>query len=165
MAKYWRAKWRPISVNFTKGGNQPKLMVVHIMEGTLAGTDSWFHNPASDVSAHFGVGKDGTIYQWVDTNDQAWHACAANDHSIGVENEGSSGDKLTAAQILSNARILRWAHRKHPLLNLWLNIRPETGSGLSYHGLGGVAWCNHPQCPGDPIVAQLPAILEKAKTL
>lgn len=37
----------------TKGrsGFRPEAVVVHIMEGTLAGTDSWFKKPASKVSA------------------------------------------------------------------------------------------------------------------
>ena len=164
MARYWRAKQRHISVNYTADGNVPKLYIVHIMEGTLAGTDSWFHNPQSMVSAHFGVSKDGTIYQWVDTDDMAWHAMDANDHSVGVENEGHSGEHLTAEQLTANSQILAWVHRRHPAVNLWLNVKPS-GSGLSYHGLGGLAWGGHTQCPGDPIVKQLPQILSGAKEI
>lgn len=29
-----------------------------VVDGALAGTDSWFNDPASQVSAHFGVGKE-----------------------------------------------------------------------------------------------------------
>ena len=72
--RYPGAEWRPISVNYRTGGNTPALAIIHIMQGTLAGTDSWFRNPAAEVSAHFGVGKDGTVIQWVDTSDTAWHA-------------------------------------------------------------------------------------------
>ena len=57
--RYPGADWRPISGNFRRGGNTPKFMIIHIMQGTLAGSDSWFRNPAAQVSAHFGVGKDG----------------------------------------------------------------------------------------------------------
>jgi hypothetical protein len=165
MALFWRATRRLIPVNFNKGGNNPRLMIVHIMQGTLVGTDSWFHNPASQVSAHFGVGTDGVIYQWVNTDDIAWHAMEANDHSIGVENEGNSGDKLTTRQLEANARILHWVNLKHNAVNLWLTKRPATGSGLAWHGLGGAAWGNHPDCPGTPIVDQLPAILNQARLL
>jgi hypothetical protein len=157
------AENKRISVNFNKGGNSPKLLIVHIMEGSLAGTDSWFHNPQSQVSAHFGVGKDGTIYQWVGTNNIAWHAMEANNHSIGVEHEGFSGNKLTDQQVHSTGKILRWAHGEHPDISLWLNTRPFQGSGLSYHALGGDAWGGHLQCPGSPIVAQLDDILAVAK--
>lgn len=42
------------------------------MGGTLAGTDSWFNNPASKVSAHFGVGDNGDLHQYVLLSDSAW---------------------------------------------------------------------------------------------
>lgn len=42
------------------------------MDGTLAGSDSWFANPASQVSAHYGVGLDGTTHQYVRVEDAAW---------------------------------------------------------------------------------------------
>ena len=62
MARYSGAQWRPISINYNRGGIAPRILIVHIMQGTLAGTDSWFRNPNAQVSAHFGVGKTGTIY-------------------------------------------------------------------------------------------------------
>lgn len=145
----------PIAVNHTPGGNTPRLMIMHIMQGTLAGTASWFHNPASQVSAHFGIGTDGKIVQWVDTNDQAWHAAEANAYSIGVEHEGFSGNPLTDAQLDSDALLLSWLASEYPAIALWVNTRPFTGKGLSWHGLGGVRWGNHPHCPGAPIVHQL----------
>lgn len=42
------------------------------MGGSLAGTDSWFNNLASEVSAHYGVGLDGAIHQYVAVQDTAW---------------------------------------------------------------------------------------------
>lgn len=165
MARYPKAQWRPIPVNYSSGGNSPRLLVVHIMQGTLAGTDGWFRNPAASASAHFGVGKDGTVYQWVDTRDRAWHAVNANDHSIGVEHEGYSGEQLTTAQLDATAGIYAWAHQQHPKISMWLNTDPTNGSGLSWHGLGGAAWGNHPNCPGPPIVNQLPDILKRAKNI
>lgn len=42
------------------------------MGGTLAGTDSWFNNSASQVSAHFGAGFDGELHQYVDLGNTAW---------------------------------------------------------------------------------------------
>ena len=55
-----------------RAGNQPIAIVYHVMEGSLAGTDSWFRNPQSAVSAHFGVGVNGEIHQYVDVDDTAW---------------------------------------------------------------------------------------------
>lgn len=50
----------------------PVAIVCHIMEGTLAGTDQEFHNPKRNASTHFGIGRDGTIHQYVDLKDGAW---------------------------------------------------------------------------------------------
>lgn len=162
---YPNAEKRLLTVNFTTGGNTPRLQITHIMQGTLDGTDSWFHNPVAQVSAHFGVGRNGKIIQWVDTDDQAWHAADANSYSVGVEHEGFSGSPLTDAQIDADAELLSWLNEVYPAIDLWVNTRPYTGHGLSWHGLGGVAWGNHPNCPGLPIVHQLPEIVRTAKAL
>lgn len=42
------------------------------MAGSLASCDSWFSNPASQVSAHYGVGLDGDFHRFVDRHDTAW---------------------------------------------------------------------------------------------
>jgi len=36
------------------------------------------------------------------------------------------------------------------------------GYGLGWHGMGGAAWGNHPDCPGEPIKAQRQQILDRA---
>jgi N-acetyl-anhydromuramyl-L-alanine amidase AmpD len=56
------------------GAWQPKAIVIHVMDGSLAGTDAWFNDPASGVSAHYGIGRDGTIHQYVKETDTAFHA-------------------------------------------------------------------------------------------
>lgn len=42
------------------------------MAGTLDGCDSWFQNPASQVSSHYGVGLDGRLHQYVDLANGSW---------------------------------------------------------------------------------------------
>lgn len=56
-----------LSPNFYVGrkGYKPKLVVIHIMDGSLLGTDEWFSNINSRVSSHYGVGLDGEIHQYV----------------------------------------------------------------------------------------------------
>lgn len=161
MARFGKADWRPISANFSHDSIAPRLIVVHIMQGTLAGTDSWFRNPAAEVSAHFGTGQHGALYQWVDTANKAWHCDNGNGVAIGVENEGHSGDRLTDAQLQRNAQVLAWAHSTHgiPLRR----AHSTSDSGLAWHGMGGAYWGNHPSCPGAPIVAQLNEIVSRAR--
>jgi hypothetical protein len=136
--RYPGAEWRPISINYRSGGNIPTLMIMHVMQGTLAGSDSWFRDPRAQVSAHFGVGKGGTVYQWVDTHDTAWHAMAANHRSIGVEHEGDTGEHLTAAQVEADEKLFAWA-TEHHAIPMSLAHSPE-GSGLAYHALGSSSW-------------------------
>lgn len=157
------AQWRPISGNHTNGGNNPRLVIVHTIVGTLAGADSWFRNPSSRVSAHFGVGKNGTIYQWVDTTDRAWANVGANSYSISIENEGQTSEALTPEQVEANAKIYAYAHRVHGVPLSY--AKSSTGSGLGYHSQFGAWSLGGTACPGAKRVAQLPAIMKRASEL
>ena len=72
----------------------PRFLVVHYTAGSsAAGTIAWFRNPASRVSAHLVIARDGAITQMVPFNREAWHAgqsrwghlSGLNHHSIGIE--------------------------------------------------------------------------------
>ncbi|WP_246422086.1 peptidoglycan recognition protein family protein [Nocardiopsis mwathae] len=157
------ATWRPIPVNYSGGGISPRIVVVHIMEGTLTGTDSWFRQSRARASSHFGTGKNGALYQWVDTANRAWAQAAGNSFCISIENEGKGGDRLTDAQLDRNAEILAWAHRTHGIPLQRTNS--TSGRGLGWHGMGGSAWGGHTSCPGPKIVAQLDEIVARARKI
>jgi len=158
MARYPGAVWLGDNVPNVGGPiGQVRLGVMHIMSGTLAGTDNWFQNPAAQVSAHFGVGKDGTVHQYVDTSMTAWAEANYNGVAISIEHEGNSGDSLTTAQIAADVALYEW-------LNTTSNIplvrtTDPNGSGWIGHGELGVAGGNHLACPGQPILNQIPTIL------
>jgi N-acetyl-anhydromuramyl-L-alanine amidase AmpD len=161
--KFSGATWHAVQ-NYTKGGQDAVLgVVVHIMDGTLEGSQSWFNNPVASASSHFGTGKDGELRQWVDTADRAWAQAAGNRTYLSVENEGRGGDALTKAQITANAKVLAWAHEKY---GVPLKLAKHVGdNGLAYHALGGSAWGGHTSCPGSKIVAQLDDIVAKANEI
>lgn len=164
MSRMPGAEWRPIPVNYTRHGQEHvRGLVVHIMDGTLAGTDSWFRNTASEVSAHFGTGRGGKLYQWVDTGDRAWAEAAGNRTWLSVENEGKGGDALTSAQLDRCAEILAWTHHMYgvPLLV----AHDPSGHGLGYHSMGGAAWGGHTSCPGRRVVDQLQDIVDRASRI
>jgi AmpD protein len=60
----------------------------------------------AQVSAHFYVRRNGELWQFVSTDDRAWHAGVSsyrgrsncNDDSIGIELEGAEGGLFEAAQ-------------------------------------------------------------------
>lgn len=162
MARMPGATWRPISENHSYGGmGTIHGVVLHIMQGTLDGSDAWFRNPAAQASAHFGVGKDGRIFQWVDTHDKAWAEVAGNSNWISIEHEGNSGDKLTDAQLAASARVCAWAARTHGF-PLQITDSPN-GQGIGWHGMGGAAWGGHYDCPGTPIKNQRAELIAIAK--
>ena len=95
--------------NFQSGrprGFRPEAIVIHIMSGTLPATASRFRDSRTTVSAHYGVGKNGEVHQYVDERDTAFHAGIAvnptwrllkksvnpNFYTIGVEHEGMPDD-------------------------------------------------------------------------
>ena len=157
------ADWRPVR-NFTKDGQEEvRGVVVHIMAGTLEGSQSWFDNPTAQASSHFGTGKAGALRQWVDTKDRAWAQAAGNRTWLSVENEGVGGDALTDDQLDRNAEVLAWAHKEY---DVPLQVASGTdGRGLGWHAMGGSAWGGHTSCPGARIVAQLPEIVARAKRI
>jgi monofunctional glycosyltransferase len=85
------------------------MIVLHCSTaGTVEGTIHWFLNPKSKVSAHYVVDKNGDIYQMVRDECSAWHAKAVNSRSIGIELVGTATDRLTDAQSLASAQLVRW---------------------------------------------------------
>lgn len=111
--------------NHTKGRSRPiDMIVVHVMEGTMAGTLAWFRNPEAEASAHYGISRSGEIVQYVRDADTAWHAGRVdrptapqvierpgvnpNSYSIGIENEGTGKEPPTEAQVRANVELIRW---------------------------------------------------------
>lgn len=76
----------------------PQGIVVHYTAGRYDGAVGWFQNPASQVSAHFVVARDGRRVQMVPLPDpdtagprdgkyKAWHCKGGNGLYIGIEHE------------------------------------------------------------------------------
>lgn len=101
------------SPNYNKGRSGQKIqkIVIHWFGlGTLESANTRFQNPASQVSAHFGVSQ-GRVWQWVKEEDTAWHSgnLNVNRTSIGIEHDAgiqpphdlSDIDYNTSAQLLA----------------------------------------------------------------
>ena len=72
---------------------------------------------ALNVSAHFLVDRDGTIYQLMPDNWMARHVIGLNYSSIGVENvggEANSKEDLTQAQLDANIKLVNYLQAKYP---------------------------------------------------
>jgi hypothetical protein len=183
------ARHRAISLskgNFRLGGMTAPLhgLVLHIEVGTEDGTFGWFNTSRADrqraldaawekkgspgrrpvagnSSAHFGNPKNGQLEQFVDTKDEAFAQVSGNSSWLSVENEGVPGDSLTIRQIRSLAELMAYLnfHEGVPLKE----ADNPSEFGLGYHGMGGVAWGGHFQCPGVTVIRQRSLIIEMAQ--
>ncbi|MEQ3692291.1 MAG: 1,6-anhydro-N-acetylmuramyl-L-alanine amidase AmpD [Thalassolituus sp.] len=76
------------------------------------------------VSSHLLIERDGTVIQFVNFNDRAWHAGASefcgrdncNDYSIGIELEGTDDTPYTAEQYHVLADITASLLKEYPAL-------------------------------------------------
>ncbi|APE21092.1 N-acetylmuramoyl-L-alanine amidase [Streptomyces venezuelae] len=77
-------------VPYGTGGFDIRQIVIHDVEGTLAGAVNTFKDPNRWASAHYIVDATGKVTQMVETKNEAFHAGnkTVNMHSIGIEHEG-----------------------------------------------------------------------------
>ncbi|EST30862.1 hypothetical protein N566_20985 [Streptomycetaceae bacterium MP113-05] len=109
-ADYPPAQWVPAdSSNYADGRSSAiTAVVVHVTQGSYAGTINWFQNPDAGVSAHYVVrSSDGQVTQMVRDNDTAWHARSGNAYAVGIEHEGYVDDPswFTDAMYRSSAAL------------------------------------------------------------
>lgn len=106
------ARWTP-SPNFD--ARRPNLVVIHhtgndAIEPALA----TLTNPAREVSAHYAIERDGTVYQLVDERMRAWHAGKSrwgadtdvNSSSIGIELDNNGHEPYAEPQVVALLALL-----------------------------------------------------------
>jgi hypothetical protein len=155
------AVWRPV-LNHSGAMNAHLGPVMHSQEGYNSPFE-WFNNPSSQDSSTLWFAKDGSIEQYVDYDLMAWTQAAGNGTFNGWEFEGYTTEPLTDAQILSAARAYVFGHRTYG----WPLKLAETpvDIGFGWHGMGGIAWGGHLDCPGEIRKAQRGAILSSASQI
>ncbi len=119
--RYPGALWVP-SPNFGDQPGQDALImpilgvVQHTMVGSIASADTYFAEPSSQVSAHFGVAFTGEVHQYVDTDQIAWHAgFTANRryHGIEFEDGGNPDTPMTVPQIEAAGKLIAWLAQEY----------------------------------------------------
>jgi hypothetical protein len=125
--------------NFRTGrqGFGVEAIVIHIVDGAIAGCDATFASSSLALrrSAHYCVAKNGTIHQYVDEQDTAFHAgriqqptwgglkrtpdgghVNPNLYTIGIEHEGRATDEWMEVQYAASAELLADISRRYPAL-------------------------------------------------
>lgn len=125
---------------------------------TLESCAAWFANKKSEVSAHFGVAKDGRVWQFVELKDAAWGngilekpdmslpwlaECVKkkvnpNKRTISIEHEGDSFDVMPEEQYQATLALHRW-------LIATAGIVPDREHIIGHYQITGKQRAN---CPG-----------------
>lgn len=154
------AKWEPIP-GHTDGPMQSYLgLVLHVNDADSYDLHDYFSRDDIEVSSHFQVGKDGQVFQYLDTNVSSWCQSDGNHTYLSVETQGFPTEALTDMQVSSLASLYRWLRGVH---GIPYQIADTVGTkGFAWHGMGGTAWGGHFGCPGNLRRAQRQAILNLA---
>lgn len=104
---------RRIILHSTRGGNV-KTSDRHPSGTEFDAAINWLKNPASQVSAHYVVGRNGEVVQLVPDSRRAWHAGEENDDSIGIEVEQpTQAWGFTEEQMASLTSLVRAVAERH----------------------------------------------------
>ena len=118
------AHWHPSpNTGPRRNGLRPELVVLHFTQMPDAQSAlERLCSPDAQVSAHYLIGTDGTLWQMVPETERAWHAGAGswrgqddiNSRSIGIELDNDGASPFAAAQMLALERLLpgilaRWS--------------------------------------------------------
>lgn len=122
-----------------RAGYRIRAIVDHVAQGYASGLAAIFSNPASEVSAHYAVMRDGTVHQYVAPEDTAWGAGVlrnpdealewlpgywnalgargewVNQLTINIEHEGFSGQPFTEEQIEASIELHRMLVQKYDI--------------------------------------------------
>lgn len=105
-----------------RNGYHVNHITLHIMVGRLTGTDSVFQSSESAASAHYGIGGNGTIHQYVDESNGSWSDAnyTSNNSTISIEHEGGmAGIPCTQACMDASAALCADIARRHGWDHLW----------------------------------------------
>ena len=103
-----------------RGDFKPEAVILHRSGGTLAEIDKRCSQTGTFTSAHYAIASDGSVHQYVEEADTAFHAGVVvnatwrlikpgsnpNFYAIGIELEGDAADPTTSAQYDAAAALI-----------------------------------------------------------
>jgi N-acetylmuramoyl-L-alanine amidase len=150
----------------------PRVIVLHYTAGgSASATRRYFDNVrieaarrqiaragAVNVSAHFLVDRDGTIYQLQPPTRFARHCIGLNHVAIGIENVGDEAKfPLTAAQVVADAALVRALAGRYRITHLLGHHEVMKFRAHPYYVERDAAYRNDKPDPGPRFMAQVRA--------
>ena len=116
-------------LNLKKPIITPKIIVLHFTDGgTIKSVFNYFNNTTIEagrsynkkqsnlnVSSHYLIDRDGTIYHLLADTLFARHTIGLNYCAIGVENIGSVSNPLTEKQVAANIALIKYLTKRYPI--------------------------------------------------
>ncbi|ANY67322.1 hypothetical protein BBD42_13185 [Paenibacillus sp. BIHB 4019] len=172
---------KPVVNHGSRKNSKPVIIVNHISVGTMRSMYNTFNNAANQASSHFGVGRDGSIVQYVSLDRAAWtqgriQAPTAqivkqllgnpNTYGVSIEHEGYAGNgvdgNLTDEQFYASC----WLHKhiQEAVLAMYgVKIPLNSHQVLGHYQIDSIG---KPACPGRNFPwARLYAELSIAETM
>ena len=164
---YRRAHSDPAATDLTIA---PRVIVLHYTAGGSAtGTRAYFDNVrveaerkeiaragAVNVSSHFVVDRDGTIYQLQPETRFARHCIGLNHIAIGIENVGDEDRyQLTEAQVVADAALVRDLAARFPITHLLGHYEVMRFRGDPYYLERDPGYTNDKPDPGKRFMARV----------
>lgn len=184
MARYPGAKWRPISVNYTRRNSTKNCVILHTSASASATSlHGWFSNKNANASSHFHVDDYGVVEQYIDTDHISWANGEGNPRSVTIETQGDGNGAWTSATITALVKLIKWITGEHgiPVRQMASSKASEKGIGWHRQGIdgnfpktgilrgrvaGGQKWSSArgKVCPGTKRIQQIPALIEAVKS-
>ncbi len=104
------------------GMRKPNIVVIHYTaQNSCEQTLQTFTKPATSVSAHYVICKDGTLHNMLNDYLRAWHAGAGkwgnntdvNSSSIGIEIDNNGVDSFSTAQLNTLMGVLEFLKKEY----------------------------------------------------
>ena len=161
--------WHP-SDNFgpRRDGAVPDIVVLHYTAMASAeGARDWLCHPDAGVSAHYVIGRQGTVWQLVREDMRAWHAglgawgsiTEVNSRSIGIEIANTGAEpfpepQMAALETLLAGILKRWRIPPERVIghsDMTPGRKIDPGPRFDWARLArrGLAICAAPAAPGD----------------
>lgn len=182
--------WKPLAGNWASQPKMaPDIISLHTMVMSLDACDAmWRRTGYTGSHSHFGVGHDGTVFQWQDTAYRAAANYNGNHHIISVEtadrgtgfpdwniNDGSAVPAWRPEQIEALAQLVATMCKAHDIPCVLIPDAKPGRRGIGFHrqGVPGYMVAGAEQwsssrgkvCPGDRRISQIPQVLTRARQI